>query len=465
MATSVQSLHTAAPRPQTLKSSAKQPQSDRSFASTFHVQLAQDSANQGTSTSLNTKFIGSSTLFEIDPERMGGSLADVMMQVVIPRSTPAARKPIEMKPPETAAKTQEVAKTQAEEARAETVRAKVQKMREIETRYDRSADASRSAEEPVMAQVLSHHDVQALRLRFPFVLTPEVLTTSGVENSAEAVALASYAAMDAVGEVANGNPITADTLVFQLTMEVPGQGTAIEPPANVDRPAKQAVQPGGSESLDVLSILRDREETRISVSPANATMKDPQGQEQAEPRPLPPATDALVRETVAPSPQTVIPASVQPIASRSETPTGTPRPAVARNAEPAALTPKPLATTLLQKIGIVVHGTGQSVRLDIRQNMGQVRVSVHSDDTALAARLRDSLPELLSRLDDQGLEARVSSMLNTPTMAPEKTLTGGDAKQSPESWTQDPTERQEQQKHSHRQRRVLDWELQQELLS
>lgn len=115
----------------------------------------------------------------------------------------------------------------------------------------------------------------------------------------------------------------------------------------------------------------------------------------------------------------------------------------------------PLATTL-QKLAVVVRGANQSVRLDIRQQAGSVRVAVHSDDASLATRLREGIPELISRLVDSGFEATV-----TPTADPHnefrawRTEDNSEARQNSNKSSQ----QQQRQKNPQRQRAPLAWNM------
>jgi hypothetical protein len=89
-------------------------------------------------------------------------------------------------------------------------------------------------------------------------------------------------------------------------------------------------------------------------------------------------------------------------------------------------------------------------------------VAVHSDDAALAVRLRDSLPELLNRLDDRGLQARVTSLGTQSTvLPPARTESGNSAGKNADSWSRDQAQQQQQQKERNPQRawRAATWKL------
>jgi hypothetical protein len=119
----------------------------------------------------------------------------------------------------------------------------------------------------------------------------------------------------------------------------------------------------------------------------------------------------------------------------------------------------------LQRMDVVLRGTDQVVRLDIRQSQGSLRVAVHSDDAALAVRLRDSLPELLNRLDDRGLQARVMSLGSQSTvLSPARMERGDAAGKDADGSSRDMTRQQQQQKERNPQRtwRAATWKLHEE---
>ena len=62
----------------------------------------------------------------------------------------------------------------------------------------------------------------------------------------------------------------------------------------------------------------------------------------------------------------------------------------------------------VQNMSVLVRGSDQVVRLQIRQTGGSVRVTIHAGDALLAQQLTDSLPQLVNNLDRQGYEPRVA---------------------------------------------------------
>jgi hypothetical protein len=121
-------------------------------------------------------------------------------------------------------------------------------------------------------------------------------------------------------------------------------------------------------------------------------------------------------------------------------------------------------SSMLQRIGIVVREEAQSVRLDIHQTGGAVKVAVHSDDAALAAQLRASLPELLHRLEDNGLQARVTSLGRAAVAEPARAASSGDASQTSDRDHQAPDANRDQERRNRNPRawRSAAWKLEEE---
>ena len=153
--------------------------------------------------------------------------------------------------------------------------------------------------------------------------------------------------------------------------------------------------------------------------------------------------------------------SAKPASTTIEHPTA--RPAMTHFAEPVVPMPPELpASAVLQRIGMIVRGTDQLVRLDIRQNMGSVKVAVHSDDSALASQLRETLPELINRLEDRGLQARVTSF-GSASPQTTRSESGGSSGQDQSAWSRD-TDRHQQRRERNPRRvwREATWKLEED---
>ena len=72
----------------------------------------------------------------------------------------------------------------------------------------------------------------------------------------------------------------------------------------------------------------------------------------------------------------------------------------------------------MDRVGLTIRGADdQVVRVQINQSGELVQVGVHTGNNALANELRISVPELVSRLGQQGYESKVSMPLS-PSIAP-----------------------------------------------
>jgi hypothetical protein len=126
------------------------------------------------------------------------------------------------------------------------------------------------------------------------------------------------------------------------------------------------------------------------------------------------------------------------IASR-ETPRHTPEAAPLQNTRGAETAPEPPKAAAPRQIAVRVEsaeGTqagGRSVDLVVEQRGAALHLSVRSADPILTAQLRDSLPELTSRLESQGVQADLQRTASVHAVATD----GGMFRQSNENFQSD----------------------------
>ncbi len=328
------------------------------------------------------------------------------------------------------------------------------------TREDTSAN-----DVPIAVTCLTVGDARALRCNF---LSSSFLDAS-IDSGLRVPVTATTQKQSELPEPGNPVPQTSK-LIFQLALE----RTPELPPANGGRsiPAKAGdpqVQRAG-QAVELPSVAaEDPPPIKLSI-PAEIEKTPPKPTEarDGQSRLAPTAHSRETPEVLAEG-LTVIQSSAAGQGHKPDTASTAPsaRTVTSQLAEPfVPLSPLVRTPAILQKMDIVLRGTDQIVRLDIRQSMGSVKISVHSDDTALALQLRDSLPELLNRLDDRGLQARVTSVgAQSQLPPPTRTESGSTAGKESGGWSGD-TAREQHREHRERnpQRawRAANWKLDEE---
>jgi hypothetical protein len=350
---------------------------------------------------------------------------------------------------------------------------------------DEAVDAEKSVEEPtepsdneatrdpeIAVTYAAAGEAQALRCGLP----SSILLAAGDKPGVTPRAGNKPTSLSDAPELEKTAPPKAGELVFQLSLQ-----SAAEPaPTDEGRPLpkKNGGTPQTGRALDVPELPAPAPENPIATKtgvamemerpatkPAGAAerMQDAIPQESASKVAL-----ENLREGSAP------PQGLAFAPGRGATTTASdhssPQSATPPRTEPLVpVAPQLPATSVLQRMDLILRGTDQVVRLDIRQSMGSVKVAVHSDDAALAVRLRDSLPELLNKLDDRGLQARVMSFGSSSQILPSaRTESGNTAGKDSDGWAGGDTSRQQRQQQEHRERnqqrawRAATWKLHEE---
>ncbi len=345
----------------------------------------------------------------------------------------------------------------------------------------------------------------------PEVAAPEVaagILVADASKLAAAAAPETAAAISYVAPAQTLSPVRPDVdlpaagpkeLVFQLTLRVPAPKPVTKLPASMATPASQASQDtsvsdaGATLSPRLLAdttpdpavnttdwqLARQDEVTdppqlaattkfssddseppttfREKISGAMATdrAQSEQSQSQADSFARDVASPAMPAQLAGPAsaPTFIMAAPVEATSAQAsrtnnETAAATARP----NAGSTVAQPK-TAFPSLQSIGVLVRAADQVIRLQVRQTMGTVRVAVHSDDAALNEQLRNSLPQLVRRLDEQGFQPRVSlAPIGPAAVVLHHDTAHADMHSRDGSYGKDDASRQQQQQQQQRQR-------------
>jgi hypothetical protein len=327
--------------------------------------------------------------------------------------------------------------------------------------HTRADDIPGSGEADVAVSCITPGEARALRCS---------LTVSATEGTGP-INLAAAKALTALDSLESGQaPQTAKgELILQLSLKStqellpPSEGQTA--PATVEAKTDEQIPeslesqiPLSSEGVAAIKSLAAEEAEEVSKSTAVPELQ-PEAAQQTSPNVAAQQT-SLARDAYSHLPASPTLHGTTTAASEHSSPRSIPTP----DAERLAPTLPELPTRpALQRMDVILHGTDQVVRLDIRQNHGSVKVAIHSDDAALAARLRESLPELLNRLDDRGLKARVTSLGSQSTALPVALTESGNSPEDTGKWSRDMA-RPHQQKERNPQRawRAATWKLHEE---
>jgi len=327
----------------------------------------------------------------------------------------------------------------------------------------KAPDSPQSDEDTVVVAYDAPGGARAIRCSFSFSMRPDVTEGTGEVASNDSKLVFANAL-----EPEQGALPASGELVFQLSLQ-----TVQDLPPCEDRPTPHStgsVNPA-KETLDSEAMEFSPVTNKVIVAPPQSAAGEAEKSSEEHggkadlPQESPQATTGNAMHKAL-SDGSLIPQSPSSLVSHTgRDQSSLQSPTTRRSEHVAPLPPPQSAPAVLQRMDVILRGADQVVRLDIRQSMGSVRVAVHSDDAALAARLRDSLPELLNRLDDRGLQARVTSLGGQSTIpSPARTESGNTAGKDADGSSRDMTWHQQQQKERNPQRawRAATWKLHEE---
>ena len=475
MANFVQSLHLPATHLPAVKQAVTSPRTNHFFTSAFTSALTtaqlQDgslgfgdrpSTDTGTSPGAN---IGRPDLLsiEIDQSLTGRSLADIVALVVTRPNALTRRFAEQIYGPVPDQPEPVVSDKTAGPAPSLVVEPK--QSRDTTQSDGAELEESPAREDAPPVQVTADaNDPKALRFR---TSSPSEAAGLEIQGRRAFTQLPATAAADRA-DIEENHVSAGGELVFQLSLRTPEEfpfelGSA--PPLNGELPSNVAdaleqthprLTPMSIDEIGEPFEHWEQSEPSRAITSANHTAE--RWNQNALPEPSAPtmvgpsAPDTIVLPHASLAP----PSQIRPAVSLERT---SHRANVAQSAEVTAS--RPPAAPMLNRISVLVRGTDQFVRLDIHQKMGAVRVAVHSDDAALAARLCDSLPELLNRLDERGLQARVTSVATAQSNAVQSSQPESfGSEQYRDEWSQNQTRQEQRQRNPQRHRRSVAWELQ-----
>ncbi|MEP7354921.1 MAG: hypothetical protein ABI824_16965, partial [Acidobacteriota bacterium] len=191
----------------------------------------------------------------------------------------------------------------------------------------------------------------------------------------------------------------ASELAFSLTLQVPEAPTddasGSGPGAPVTSiPLAKADSDSTRNPLELSPKVSPASTDESQVQPALASDGKSSGQDHASDPPID-QTPAELPMVAAPNLNPVLFAAAAESPAMARPDAHHPEPAAAAPSQAATGSPasdKPTALRPLQRMDVVLQTADQVVRLDIRQIMGTVRLSVHASDPGLAQQLRHSLP-------------------------------------------------------------------------